>query len=157
MANATYADQVRQFADLIVSQQDHGKLSGYRVRLTTGQVWGGVELHDMPTPTYREMFTERTVDDLGKVRDTILERGWIQGNAMTVDGVCLLGGIGETVGWRTRRNAILATVLEIYLGRLVGLGRIGIHTWNDSPVRTFGEVITVLDDCIAWVKEKING
>jgi hypothetical protein len=152
MADYSYTQQITQFAKLIIDQGDDRKQHPYVIEMRPSDV----QIQGLRTPPEREMFTEQTVDELGRIRDTIIERGWIQGNARTADGVCLLGGIGETVGWHTRRQAVLAALLETYLGHLVGLGRIDIPAWNDSPVRTVGEVIKVLDDCIVWVKGKID-
>lgn len=102
----------------------------------------------------KDRFSEQTVDDLTTLRDTLFERGWIQHEMRTDQGVCLLGGIGE-LPYHERQGTI-RLVLDQYLTEMDGEYHT-IPSWNDATGRTFGQVIEMLDGCIAWVKEKING
>lgn len=158
-------DSIRKFAELIAWQRTHNPPATVEYAGSTYQVESRALDLDLdleptfhyPALTDRDLFTERTADALAKVRDVIMERGWIQGEMRTPDGVCLLGGI-DAAAFGDRQHRAVQAVLERYLGSLIGLPHgINIPKWNDSDGRTFNEVITVLDGCIAWVKEKING
>jgi hypothetical protein len=109
-----------------------------------------------------ELFTERTVDDINQLRETLIRQGWVTGKLLDprTGRMCLLGGI-QTIDDHSRRD-----VLREALGRFITkhdqpevVGAIigDIAAWNDKSGRTFAEVTDMLDRCARWVKEKING
>ena len=76
---------------------------------------------------------------LTEARATLIEKGWCQDFAETEDGkMCLAQS-----AWKYETEADVWTLLYTALG-----GK-SLVTWNDTPGRTFEEVLAVYDKAIA--------
>lgn len=88
----------------------------------------------------------KTVGDILRLTKRLLEEhGWIQGQWISADGMCLDGALrraatGEVYGEN-----------QIYLkarGIVDDLIESGIPAWNDQPYRTLEQVMALLDEAV---------
>lgn len=82
------------------------------------------------------------LEELKTARETLVRDGWCQGEFNHPDGRhCLLGAFPKD-----ERDDIINV-----LGTVIGSYR--VVRWNDTPGRTFEQVLTVLDEAIeVWTE-----
>lgn len=110
-------------------------------------------------PSDSEIFSEQTAQDITRLREIVLECGWIQHNFRDEDGVCILGGVIVVAdGAWLRHFAMEQAILRYLIAHdLISYYGGSIAQYNDAPGRTVGEVLAVLERIAVWVKEKAHG
>ncbi|MBL1086803.1 hypothetical protein JK359_33400 [Streptomyces actinomycinicus] len=95
------------------------------------------QLETAPDPRPEAVRALRAADFLQATSETIRVRGWMQGDFVTPDGVCVIGAERELVhsGYASRKTA---TDANVYLRSVIG--RRSIPRWNDNLQRTEEQV-----------------
>jgi hypothetical protein len=108
------------------------------------------------TPQTKKSSKERvilnTAETLTAAKNLLVEKGWIQGEAQTDDGFCLLGALGhvtyqdalDTPFNEDYDNAVVAVRDSLFARRSNGI----ISGFNDNPETTLEDVLTLLDEAI---------
>ncbi|SRR6266542_2311878 len=98
-----------------------------------------------------------TTEALQEAKALLMEKGWVQGREVDERGRhCTYGAIREVIG-RVLHEDINAAVG--YIARAASSRNIGccpacaIAPWNDTPGRTFNEVMKAFDAAIILSKE----
>ena len=85
-------------------------------------------------------------DYLNKAADIIEEKGWIQGDFETEDGVCVNRAI-TLVTWSDRGRPMdieLSDQVRRALREYLSSAPLSLYKWNDKPGRTKEEVLAAL-------------
>lgn len=99
-----------------------------------------------------------SVEVLQGMRDTLMERGWCQGTLQTWDNrVCLIGSLVHASEFNSQGYIAIRDIILSGIGILDSLAKPrwgDIIDWNDTPGRTFNEVIDAIDTSILAEKER---
>ncbi len=113
--------------------------------------------------TDAEVYCERTAQEVSRMREIIMERGWVQHTLFKEGRVCLLGAASVLAGDLEydegfRRRKAVTTALTRYLAQqgLLDPYTGSLPQWNDAKGRTVGEVLDMLEQAAIWVKEKAS-
>ncbi|MGW1958363.1 DUF6197 family protein [Streptomyces sp. NPDC001920] len=79
----------------------------------------------------------KAADFLEATSETIKDRGWIQGEYSSPDGVCILGAERE-LAWSDAASRKTSSDANVYLRSVIG--RHSIPRWNDNLHRTEEQV-----------------
>lgn len=104
------------------------------------------------------MNTEEVVDLLNEMKTQLFEYGWCQGTIQDREtgNVCLMGALTlalrKNKNWETDKFSKIRDLLAVSAGTADENGRGAISKWNDEKERTFGDVVSLIDDTIITVK-----
>lgn len=105
-----------------------------------------------------KMNTEEVVDLLNEMKTQLFEYGWCQGTIQDREtgNVCLMGALTlalrKNKNWETDKFSKIRDLLAVSAGTADENGRGAISKWNDEKERTFGDVVSLIDDTIITVK-----
>lgn len=96
-----------------------------------------------------------SVKILQRMKENLMERGWLQGALVNECGnVCLSGSMMTLPEYKDEiRETQAATEAVLAINQQIVCS---IPDWNDAPGRTFNDVIDLLDGLIISEKERLG-
>jgi len=109
-----------------------------------------------------ELTREQTLDVLQQAKELLIEQSWAKGQFSVVDPeskkitYCTLGAIGKVLTDKYGLQAMSAVVYSDPAKILMRILEIqDVASWNDTPGRTFNDVMDAFDAAILAAKEEI--